>query len=95
MGFFGKFLSYPLALFSFGVFVSFYRSKPGPGEALVLAMLAAGAGMMHSATVYGLMFTCLAAPFLLAEAVLERRPPKVADCAPRYKLLRRSSTSTN
>jgi hypothetical protein len=81
MGFFGKFLSYPLALFSFGVFVSFYRSKPGPGEALVLAMLAAGAGMMHSATVYGLMFTCLAAPFLLAEAVLGRRPPKVAGCA--------------
>jgi hypothetical protein len=81
MGFFGKLLSYPLVLFSFGVFISFYRSKPGPGEVLVLAMLAAGAGMMHSAAVYGLMFTCLAAPFLLAEAVLERRPPKVADCA--------------
>jgi hypothetical protein len=27
------------------------------------------------------MFTCLAAPFLLAEAVIKRRPPKVADCA--------------
>jgi hypothetical protein len=81
MGFLGKLLSYPLVLFSFGVFISFYRSKPGPGEVLVLAMLAAGAGMMHSAAVYGLMFTCLAAPFLLAEAVLERRAPKVADCA--------------
>jgi hypothetical protein len=81
MGFFGKILSYPLALFTFGVFLSFYRSKAGPGDALALAMLAAGAGLMHNAVVYGLLFTCLAAPFLLTETLLQRQPPKVADCA--------------
>ncbi len=81
MGFFGKLLSYPLALFTFGVFLSFYRSNAGPGEALALSMLAAGAGLMHNAAVYGLLFMCLAAPFMLIEAVIERRLPKAADYA--------------
>jgi hypothetical protein len=81
MGFFGKLLSYPMALFAFGVFVRFYRLNAGPGEVLAFAMLAAGAGLMHNAVVYGLLFACLAVPFLLTETVIERRTPKVADYA--------------
>jgi hypothetical protein len=81
MGFLGKLLSYPLAIFTFGVFVSFYRSRVGPAEVLVLAMIAAGAGLMHNGLVYGLLFTCFAASLLLTEAVFSRRPPELAACA--------------
>ena len=48
---------------------------------LVLAMIAAGAGLMHNAVAYALLFTSFAAPLLLAEAVFQRRPPEVAACA--------------
>src|SRR5262245_909373 len=78
MGFLGKLLSYPLVIFTFGAFVSFHRSGAGPAEVLALAMIAAGAGLMHSAVGYALLFTSLAAALLLAEAVFQRRPPEVA-----------------
>src|SRR5262245_4153610 len=78
MGFLGKLLSYPLVIFTFGAFVSFRRSGAGPAEVLALAMIAAGAGLMHSAVGYALLFTSLAAALLLAEAVFQRRPPEVA-----------------
>ena len=81
MGFLGKLLSYPLVIFTFGAFVSFHRSSAGPAETLVLAMIAAGAGLMHNAVAYAVLFTSLAASLLLAEAVFKRRPPEVAACA--------------
>jgi hypothetical protein len=81
MGFLGKLLSYPMVLFVFGVFLAFYRSSFGPAKALVLFVLSSGAGLMHNAEVFGFLFTCLAAPFLLVSSVVERRPPRVADFA--------------
>jgi hypothetical protein len=81
MGSFGKLLSYPLVLFAFGLFVSFQRSKAGPAEVLILSMLAAGTALMHNAVVFGLLFSCLAASLLLATALIDRKPPSIADCA--------------
>jgi hypothetical protein len=79
MGFLGKLLSYPLALFAFGVFTAFYRSNAGPGEVLALSMLAAGAGLMHNGEAWAFLFVWLAAPFLLASAIIQRKSPSVAD----------------
>jgi hypothetical protein len=81
LGFFGKLLSYPIALFSFGMFLSFRRPDPGPAEALVLSLVASGAALMHNGQGYALMFTSLALPFLAAKGVIERRFPPLADLA--------------
>jgi hypothetical protein len=78
-GFLGKLLGYPLVFFTFGVFVAFYRSKIGPTEMLLFLLLASGAALMHAALGYALLFTCLAVPFVLASAVIERKPPRLAD----------------
>jgi hypothetical protein len=81
LGFFGKLLSYPMALFGFGVFLSFRRSDVGPAEALVLSIIASGAALMHNGQGYALMFTSLALPFLAATGLIERRFPSLADFA--------------
>jgi len=79
MGFLGKLLAYPLVLFTFGIFNSFYRSRTGPDAVLLLSMLAAGAALMHVALVYALLFISLVVPFLVTSAVAERRSPSLAD----------------
>jgi hypothetical protein len=81
LGFFGKQLSYPMVLFSFGMFLSVRRSGAGPAEALVLSVVASGAALMHNGQGFALMFASLALPFLVALGLTERRFPPLADIA--------------